>query len=237
MRSINESGTAGQGSAAETLKQSGADDIGQEGAGAQDEIKERLAKAASAATNPVWVRRFTPDDPPNAAEIEAIDALECDGDERLLQFEAIALHLVYAKKKSPALYAKCLQVLYDNPDHDRENARRIATLPRGNYYVDEDVRRELMRDELFMRRMWVKHQGPRRWREFYMAGAVEGERNDSLTKLAGFLLAIGCGPREMRAQLHFWNENYCTPPIDGREVDGIAQSILKAETRKYRVLQ
>jgi hypothetical protein len=53
----------------------------------------------------------------------------------------------------------------------------------------------------------------------------EGQRNDTLTRLAGTMRRAGMSRREIAAALQQANKDRCQPPLDPREVDRIAASI------------
>jgi len=53
----------------------------------------------------------------------------------------------------------------------------------------------------------------------------EGQRNASLTRLAGVVRRYGAGEGEIRAFLRAINWNRCDPPLDNTEVDIIARSV------------
>jgi RecA-family ATPase len=53
----------------------------------------------------------------------------------------------------------------------------------------------------------------------------EGRRNAHLAALAGALRRRGASLEALRAALHAENEARCRPPLDGREVDRIAESV------------
>ena len=60
--------------------------------------------------------------------------------------------------------------------------------------------------------------------------AKEGGRNNALTRMAGSLLAKGrMQPSDAFPMLLAWNETHCKPPLAIDEVQGILQSIAKAE--------
>jgi len=57
----------------------------------------------------------------------------------------------------------------------------------------------------------------------------EGQRNDTLVRLAGAMRRVGMTHAEIAAALHQVNADRCNPPLDGREVDRIAASVARYE--------
>ncbi len=55
----------------------------------------------------------------------------------------------------------------------------------------------------------------------------EGTRNESLTKIAGFLRSLGLTAQEIQTGLLAVNQSLCFPPLEGQEVFKIATSIAK----------
>lgn len=53
----------------------------------------------------------------------------------------------------------------------------------------------------------------------------EGERNETLTSLAGSLRHKGLGQEEIRSMLATTNQNRCKPPLNSDEIDNIANSV------------
>jgi len=57
----------------------------------------------------------------------------------------------------------------------------------------------------------------------------EGQRNDTLARLAGTMRRVGMTQAEIAAALHQVNAGRCAPPLDTREVDRIAASVARYE--------
>jgi hypothetical protein len=57
----------------------------------------------------------------------------------------------------------------------------------------------------------------------------QGQRHDTLVRIAGGMVARGCTPDDVLAELHRVNALHCSPPLDARELEvelhGIASSI------------
>lgn len=66
---------------------------------------------------------------------------------------------------------------------------------------------------------------------------LEGSRNTSLTKMAGFLRRGGLAGDEMFASLMAINDKRCKPPLDRQEVATIAQSVARYEPDQITVAQ
>ena len=57
----------------------------------------------------------------------------------------------------------------------------------------------------------------------------QGQRNDTLTHLAGSMRRVGMSQAEIAAGLHQVNADRCAPPLDSGEVDRIAASVARYE--------
>jgi len=57
----------------------------------------------------------------------------------------------------------------------------------------------------------------------------EGQRNDTLARLAGTMRRVGMTQAEIAAALHQVNAGRCVPPLDAREIDRIAASVARYE--------
>jgi len=55
----------------------------------------------------------------------------------------------------------------------------------------------------------------------------QGRRNKTLTRLAGAMRRRGMTQREIAAALHQVNKDRCRPPLDEREVEGVATSVAR----------
>ena len=72
---------------------------------------------------------------------------------------------------------------------------------------------------------------PEQWREI-VAGAAEGTRNTSITRLAGYLLRHRVDPAVALVLLELWNETRCAPPLPKDEIMRIVDLISGAELRR-----
>jgi hypothetical protein len=63
---------------------------------------------------------------------------------------------------------------------------------------------------------------------------VAGQRNSTLTSLAGSMRQLGMGPVEIAAVLHVINQLCGLPPLEAREVDAIAKSVGRYPPRPRR---
>ena len=61
---------------------------------------------------------------------------------------------------------------------------------------------------------------------------AKGERNATLARLAGHLLANCVDPGVAHELLQGWNRGQCTPPLPAAEVERTVASIALAELRK-----
>jgi hypothetical protein len=75
---------------------------------------------------------------------------------------------------------------------------------------------------------------PSEWRELVSGGVSEGQRNDSLARLAGLLLCprVNLDVVMVRDLLLSWNATHCQPPLDHAEVIAIVNSIAGREMKR-----
>jgi hypothetical protein len=75
---------------------------------------------------------------------------------------------------------------------------------------------------------------PSEWRELVSGGVSEGQRNDSLARLAGLLLCprVNLDVIVVRDLLLSWNTTHCQPPLDDAEVIAVVNSIAGREVRR-----
>lgn len=73
---------------------------------------------------------------------------------------------------------------------------------------------------------------PSKWRELVATGVAEGQRNISVTKLAGLLLRRYVDPIITLDLLQAWNAMHCRPPLPPTDVETICNSIAGREMRR-----
>jgi hypothetical protein len=73
---------------------------------------------------------------------------------------------------------------------------------------------------------------PAEWAALIAAGVGEGARDDTLTRLAGYLLRRHVEPDVAQALLAVWNTARCVPPLSDKDVARIVNSILRKETAR-----
>lgn len=66
-----------------------------------------------------------------------------------------------------------------------------------------------------------------------VTGAPVGDRNNSMTRMAGKMFRVGAEPETVQALLNFYN-NQCDEPLPDKDVDRVFSSILKSEIRKLK---
>ena len=89
-----------------------------------------------------------------------------------------------------------------------------------------------VRDKLKKPKWDGKPRAPQYYRDL-IAPALEGERNDRITKLFGHLYGSMFPDRVVLCGLVVaWNRLYCEPPLDDREVIAIARNIAGCENKK-----
>jgi hypothetical protein len=70
------------------------------------------------------------------------------------------------------------------------------------------------------------------WRNLIGHAVPEGRRNDSLTRLCGYLLRRRVDPTITRELIHSFNATHCEPPLSGRDVERIVSSICGRELKR-----
>lgn len=76
---------------------------------------------------------------------------------------------------------------------------------------------------------------PNKWRELAFKDVAEGERNSSLTALAGYLLRRYVDPYLTLELMLLWNQAQCVPPLPVEEVQRTVDSVAKLEARRRGV--
>jgi len=73
---------------------------------------------------------------------------------------------------------------------------------------------------------------PAEWRELIGAGVAEGQRNQTVARLAGYLLRRHVDPVFALELLQTWNANRCAPPLPAADVERTVGSICKRELKR-----
>jgi hypothetical protein len=73
---------------------------------------------------------------------------------------------------------------------------------------------------------------PAEWRDLVLAGVGEGQRNHSVTRLAGYLLRRHVDPVMALEFLTLWNATRCQPPLEAAEVARIMDSVAGRELKR-----
>jgi Bifunctional DNA primase/polymerase, N-terminal/Primase C terminal 1 (PriCT-1) len=73
---------------------------------------------------------------------------------------------------------------------------------------------------------------PSEWRELVRNGVSEGQRDCTITRLAGHLLRRRIDPFVTLALLQTWNATRCTPPLPEIDIERIVESIAGKELRR-----
>jgi hypothetical protein len=73
---------------------------------------------------------------------------------------------------------------------------------------------------------------PEAWRDLVEAGATEGSRNGTITRLAGHLLRRRIDPFVALELVRAWNATRCVSPLPAHEVERCVNSICGAEMRR-----
>ena len=74
---------------------------------------------------------------------------------------------------------------------------------------------------------------PTEWAELFDSVAPEGARNNTVTRLAGFLIRRQVGIVNAGILLCSWARTHCTPPLTEDEVTDIVASVARSHLRNY----
>ncbi len=72
------------------------------------------------------------------------------------------------------------------------------------------------------------------WRALVLGGVSEGQRNSSVTSLAGHMLRRHLDPIVVLEMLQIWNAARCAPPLPPEDIERIVGSICKRELGRRR---
>jgi hypothetical protein len=70
------------------------------------------------------------------------------------------------------------------------------------------------------------------WRELIEHAIPEGRRDDSLTRLTGYLLRRRVDPFVTRELIRSFNTTHCAPPLPEKDIERIVESIAGRELRR-----
>jgi hypothetical protein len=73
---------------------------------------------------------------------------------------------------------------------------------------------------------------PSTWRELVKTGVTEGVRDNTITRLAGYLLRRRIDPFVALELLMAWNTTRCTPPLPDADIERIVGSIAGKELQR-----
>lgn len=73
---------------------------------------------------------------------------------------------------------------------------------------------------------------PSVWRDLVCNGVAEGQRNDTLARLAGYLFRRRLDAVVVLNLLSSWNQTHCRPPLDESELTAVVDSIALRELRR-----
>jgi hypothetical protein len=73
------------------------------------------------------------------------------------------------------------------------------------------------------------------WRARISADVGEGQRNDTIARIAGHLLRQYVDAHIVHELLQSWNATHCRPPLDDVEVERIVDSICGRELKRRGV--
>ena len=74
---------------------------------------------------------------------------------------------------------------------------------------------------------------PTEWKELFDSVAPEGSRNNTITRLAGFLIRRQVGVVNTGTLLCCWARTHCVPPLTEDEVTDIVTSVARSHLRNY----
>ena len=73
---------------------------------------------------------------------------------------------------------------------------------------------------------------PAEWRDLVSQGVDEGQRNETIARLAGYLLRRRVDPVVALEMLVVWNLTRCRPPLEAAEISNIVDSIAARELKR-----
>jgi Bifunctional DNA primase/polymerase, N-terminal/Primase C terminal 1 (PriCT-1) len=73
---------------------------------------------------------------------------------------------------------------------------------------------------------------PADWRNLVCGGVDKGQRNESIARLAGYLLRRRVDPVVALEMLIVWNVAHCRPPLEATEINNIVDSIAARELKR-----
>ncbi len=73
---------------------------------------------------------------------------------------------------------------------------------------------------------------PSVWRDLIEQGVTEGQRNTTITRVAGHLLRRRIDPVVTLGLLRAWNATSCRPPLPDEDITRIVNSIAGKELRR-----
>jgi len=73
---------------------------------------------------------------------------------------------------------------------------------------------------------------PDDWRKLVLGGVTEGQRNQTIARLAGHLLRRYVDPYVVLSLIQSWNKAKCRPPLSNDEVAATVDSVARAELRR-----
>lgn len=87
-------------------------------------------------------------------------------------------------------------------------------------------------DKLVKKARRAAAASPERWRELWSAGAEQGARDDTLIRMAGYLLRRGLDPLLVLDMAQMWNRERFRPPLPPDQVVRGVNSICGSELRR-----
>ena len=73
---------------------------------------------------------------------------------------------------------------------------------------------------------------PSEWRALIANGVAEGQRDNTITKITGYLLRRYVDPLVVLELVHLFNAARCTPPLPEADIERIVASICGRELRR-----
>ncbi|MFI5324540.1 MAG: primase C-terminal domain-containing protein, partial [Thermodesulfobacteriota bacterium] len=131
--------------------------------------------------------------------------------------------------KIPLLFREIFKLTIDE-------IKELARKPRREVFNDPNVKlnpelhalyQTALKDISTSRKTPI--DGAKKYHNIFNGPIKEGERNSTLTSLAGLLKSKGVGIGEARVILYAVNATLCTPPLEEPEVEGIVDSAYSYE--------
>jgi hypothetical protein len=182
-------------------------------------------------------------------KISGITVVDVDGQEGLVTLDAHniilpdtytvrspnGLHFYYQYQSHPSTVVGLLPKIDIRNDGGMVCAPSSRT-PDGTYHVMRDLPLGVLGNTLPAHKKPVLGRSERSdgWLVNLLDnGAVVGERNSDVTRLAGYLWSRNIPEDVMLSLLECWNQARCSPPLDQRELESVIRSVTRYTLKPF----